>query len=193
MSAVVARRWLLFAALLAIAFVSLQCQSPRARAVDSADWDVVYRVLQHPRCVNCHPAGDRPLVGDAGAPHPQNVQRGADGTGRLAMRCTACHQDRNTYGAHLPPGAPHWQLPHPDMPLVFEGRSKQQLADQLLDRAQNGGRSPEQLLHHVEQDPLVLWGWAPGTGRAPVDVPHAEFVAAFRGWLAANAAPVGSD
>jgi hypothetical protein len=43
------------------------------------------------------------------------------------------------------------------------------------------------LLKHVGEDKLVLWGWSPGVGRAPVDVPHADFVAAFRRWAGAGA------
>jgi hypothetical protein len=39
------------------------------------------------------------------------------------------------------------------------------------------------LLEHVDKDPLVLWGWAPGEGRAPVSVPHEEFVRAFKAWV----------
>lgn len=149
-------------------------------------WGVVYRVLQHPRCVNCHPAGDAPLQGEQGLPHAQNVQRGPEGRGLYALRCDACHQDRNLPGANLPPGAPRWQLPHPDLPLVFEGRTSAQLARQLKDPKQNGNRTPAQLLVHMAEDPLVLWGWDPGPGRTPVPVPHAEFVAALRTWIEAG-------
>ena len=45
------------------------------------------KVLQHPRCVNCHPAGDRPRQGNAGRLHQPPVERGADGFGLPAMRC----------------------------------------------------------------------------------------------------------
>jgi hypothetical protein len=133
--------------------------------------------------MNCHPAGDLPLQGEASVPHAQNVQRGPRGEGRFAMRCSTCHQTSNTPGEHMPPGAPHWQLPHPDMPLVFEGRSSSELCRQLADRARNGGRTPEQLLEHMAQDPLVLWGWDPGAGRNPVPIPHAKFAAAARAWV----------
>src|SRR5262245_17714920 len=44
------------------------------------------RVLTHPRCVNCHPAGDRPRQAE-GRPHQPPVERGADGHGLPAMRC----------------------------------------------------------------------------------------------------------
>jgi hypothetical protein len=39
------------------------------------------------------------------------------------------------------------------------------------------------MLAHVTDDLLVLWGWDPGVGRAPVSVPHADFVGAFKAWM----------
>jgi hypothetical protein len=176
---------LALAASLALAFSS-QCRGPEPSSSTkdvSASWETVYRVLEHPRCMNCHPAGDVPLQGDDGRPHTQNVQRGPRGEGLFAMRCSTCHQSANATGVHLPPGAPRWQLPSPAMPLVFEGRSSSQLCRQLSDPRQNGNRTPAQLLEHVSSDPLVLWGWSPGAGRAPVPISHAEFVAAMRTWV----------
>jgi len=146
----------------------------------------VYEVLQHPRCANCHPAGRVPRQGDQRRPHGQNVRGGDDGLGLFAQRCANCHFEQNSAGPNLPPGAPGWHLPRADMPLVFEGRSAAQLAKQLADPAQNGGRTPEALLRHVTEDRLVLWGWNPGPGRTPVPMPHAEFVAAMRTWLDAG-------
>ena len=158
---------------------------PKAAELKDADssWEIVYSVLQHPRCANCHPPGDVPLQGDERLPHAQNVQRGPEGEGLFAMRCSACHQTANAPGAHLPPGAPHWKLPHPDMPLVFVGRTSAELCRQLANRRQNGNKTPEQLFEHMAKDPLVLWGWNPGEGRAPVSIPHAEFVAAVKAWI----------
>lgn len=182
----------------AIALLAVQCRAPAASARDArpalaaaaapspaalAAWQVVYRVLEHPRCANCHPAGDVPLQGDDGHAHTQNVQRGSDGLGRYAMRCATCHQMQNLPGVHLPPGAPGWRLPHPSMPLVFVGKTPGDLCRQLKDPRHNGGRTPEQVLEHVTADPLVLWGWSPGDGRAPVTTPHAEFVQAMRTWI----------
>jgi hypothetical protein len=176
----------------ALAWLLLQCssvqdgsmRSARANREASAAWELVYQVLEHPRCMNCHPSGSAPLVGDDHRPHPQNVQAGPDGMGSFAMRCATCHQTQNLAGAHMPPGAPNWHLPSPRMPLVFEGRSSGLLCRQLRDPTQNGGRTPEQLLHHAAEDPLVLWGWDPGEGRAPVSISHAEFVEAMRAWIA---------
>jgi hypothetical protein len=66
-------------------------------------------VLQSPRCLNCHALGDRPTQGKDRRIHLMNVQRGVDGKGLPAMRCTTCHQDHNNDYAGVP-GAPHWHL-----------------------------------------------------------------------------------
>jgi hypothetical protein len=152
-------------------------------ARSAAAWQVVYEVLQHPRCLNCHPAGDAPLQGDASLRHGQNVQRGPDGHGLYALRCDSCHQTSNPSFANLPPGAPNWHLPSPDMPLVFEGLSSPELCAQLKDPARNGHKTPEQLFEHMASDALVGWGWAPGPGRAPVPTPRTEVAAAMRAWI----------
>jgi hypothetical protein len=155
-----------------------------------AAFATVQAVLQHPRCQNCHPAGDAPLHYDRGNPHGQLVTRGEDGKGAVGMRCDTCHGTRNLpaeYGARVPPGAPHWQMPPARTPMVFEGLSREELAEVLADPARNGGRSLRELVAHVKSDPLVLWGWSPGGDREPVAVPHQTFVAAFETWVAAGA------
>src|SRR5713226_2014736 len=53
------------------------------------------KVLTNPRCLNCHPAGDRPRQGDASRLHQPPAERGADGFGLAAMRCPICHQGAN--------------------------------------------------------------------------------------------------
>jgi mono/diheme cytochrome c family protein len=161
-----------------------QSVAPASAGLDA--WAVVYRVLQHPRCVNCHPAGDVPLQGDEGLPHAQAVARGEDGQGLFAQRCSSCHLAENLAGEHMPPGAPHWQMGPTSMPMVFEGKSSGELCRQLKDPARNGGKSVEQVYEHLAKDPLVLWGWSPGEGRAPVGVPHAELVRGARAWVDAG-------
>jgi hypothetical protein len=160
--------------------------APAGDADGLAAWETVYAVLQHPRCLNCHPAGDRPLQGDDSHPHVQNVVRGPDGHGVYALRCDACHQDRNLGGAHLPPGAPGWHLPTPSTPLVFEGLASGELCRQMKDPRRNGGKSPAELEHHMVEDALVLWGWDPGEGRTPVATPQPAFAAAVRAWVASG-------
>lgn len=147
----------------------------------------VARVLQSPRCKNCHPAGDRPLQGDAGRPHAMNISRASVDAG---LPCTTCHQVRNVDVLGLlrgPPGAPHWGLPPRDMPMVFEGLSVRALCEQLREPARNGGKSLAELTEHVAHDPLVLWGWKPGGRRTKPPLTHARFVAAFRTWVDSGA------
>ena len=66
------------------------------------------KVLQHPRCLNCHPDGDRPSQG-TGYPHQPPVQRGADGFGVTTMRCTTCHGEANFDPGRVP-GVQGWHL-----------------------------------------------------------------------------------
>jgi hypothetical protein len=153
-------------------------------------FETVQKVLQHPRCQNCHPAGDAPLQFDEGLPHAQNVLRGPEGKGTPGLPCSACHSTANppaAYGPHVPPGAPNWHLPPPSQKMVFKDVGAAELCAQLKDPTKTGGKDLAALLEHVAHDKLVLWGWDPGVGRAPVSVPHAEFVAAFKTWVDAGA------
>lgn len=151
--------------------------------VDSAReaFGTVFEVLQHPRCLNCHPDGDRPLQHADARPHAMNVVRGADDRGAPGMRCDGCHGKGNLALENLPPGVSSgWRLA--PRAMVFEGLSPRELAEMLTD-PERSHMSPEEMLEHVDHDPLVQWGWSPGPGREPVPVPHAEFVAAFRTWI----------
>ena len=80
-------------------------------------------------------------------------------------------------------GEPRWHLPSTATPMVFEGRTPGQLCKQLLDKTKNGGLTPEQLVHHVNNDPLVLWGWNPGEWRSAPPITHAEFVRKVEEWI----------
>lgn len=147
-----------------------------------------YAVLMHPRCMNCHPAGDHPLVGDKSMSHPMNIKRGPEGMGTKGLLCSGCHQEKNLPGAHTPPGAPGWQLPTADLPMVFQTRTPKQLCEQLKDPARNGNRDLNQVLEHVREAPLVLWAWDPGDGRTPVPVSHEQFVKDMTDWVKKGAA-----
>lgn len=142
----------------------------------------VYSVLMSPRCMNCHPSGDVPLQGDDSHLHTMLPQRGKDGKGMYAMKCTNCHQPNNTAGVHTPPGNPDWHLPPADMKMVFQGRTPRQLAKQLVDPKQNGNKDIKKLIEHAD-DALVLAGWDPGEGRTKPPLSHAEFKKAWITWL----------
>lgn len=160
----------------------------RNDAAAKAAFLAAYPVFMHPRCMNCHPVADSPLQGDDSRPHAQNVQRASDGKGKYALKCTNCHQPQNTPGENMPPGVPNWHMLPEDMKMVFEGRSPGELCLQLKDPAQNGGKSIADLLHHVGEDPLVLWGWSPGDGRTTPPLSHGEFVRRVQEWAQNGAA-----
>lgn len=142
------------------------------------------KVLQSPRCVNCHPATDRPLQGDAGRPHEPRVHRGPDGHGVAGMHCTACHTSAN-YDAVGVPGNPHWALAAASM--AWERRSLRDICEQLKDPSRNGGRTLDQIVVHVRSDPLVGWAWAPGAGRAPAPGTQADLAALVEAWVRSGA------
>ena len=144
-------------------------------------------VLRHPRCMNCHSNGDFPRQGDDGHPHAMNVRRGSEGRGVTAEKCSTCHQDHNLVGAHLPPGAPNWGLPPARTPMIWQGLSDAQICQSLKDPKQNKNRNIEQLVVHLTEDKLVMWGWNPGDGRTPVPMPHDEFASKVRAWQVAGA------
>ncbi|WP_197091642.1 hypothetical protein [Sphingobacterium endophyticum] len=147
----------------------------------------VHAVLQHPRCMNCHPSGDIPLQGEDSHLHAMLPKRGVDGKGLYAMKCNSCHQPTNTPGLHTPPGNPNWHLPPADMKMVFQGKSPSELAKQLLNPATNNHKNHEQLIEHVSHDKLVIGGWNPGEGRELPPGTHKEFVENFKTWLATGA------
>lgn len=143
----------------------------------------IYAVTQHPRCTNCHAAGDMPLQRDS-RPHVPPVRRGPEGKGTAQLPCRKCHTDRNTASA---PGAPNWQMPGPDRAMVFRDRSAAALCRQMTDPAQNGGKNAEALGRHFLEDPLVGWAWNAGAGRGAPPLPHGELMRAVAAWLKSGA------
>jgi hypothetical protein len=167
---------------------STKTATPREEAASRAAFLAAYPVFMHPRCMNCHPVGDVPLQGEDSHPHLQNVKRGPDGKGLYALKCKNCHQDKNLPGEDMPPGHPEWHLPPANTPMVFQGRSPAQLARQLKDAKQNGGKTLEEIIRHVAEDSLVLSGWNPAEGRTKPPLSHAEFTAKMREWIEKGAA-----
>ena len=126
------------------------------------------KVLTHPRCMNCHPAADRPLQGDDRHPHQPMATRGEAGVGTAANPCTACHTERNftlveRASYRSIPGHPRWQLAPIEM--AWEGKSIGEICQQLKDPQRNGGRTLELVHEHAAHDDLVVGlaagSWAP--------------------------------
>ena len=143
------------------------------------------KVLTHPRCTNCHPAGDRPRQGDQTRLHQPPVTRGADGHGLAAMRCSICHTNANFEPGRMP-GHPEWHLAPREM--AWEGKTIGEICVQLKDPARNGGRKLEELIHHIGEDTLVGWAWAPGAGRSPAPGTQKQAGALAEAWVKTGAA-----
>ena len=149
----------------------------RARSIKA--FKQIASVLRHPRCINCHPAGDFPRQGNEGKRHSMNVVRGPDDHGAPAMKCSSCHQNVNQQNGI--PGAPHWGLAPKSM--GWEGLTDHQLAEALKDPARNGKRSLAQIFEHNVHDELVGWAWNPGAGRDAPPLTRDEFAKALRTWI----------
>jgi hypothetical protein len=156
-------------------------------------WDQVYSVLVHPRCLNCHTAGDYPQQGDDRHRHLFHVVRGAEGHGVAGLNCTTCHQEGNNdsvgvpgeHNWHIAPLSMAWQTID-DQPL-----SSAEVCRAVTDRARNEDMDGPELLKHHEDAPLVLWAWRPGraldgTNRTLPPMTHREFVDATRKWVEAG-------
>jgi hypothetical protein len=147
------------------------------------------KVLTHKRCVNCHPAGDRPHQGEDSHVHNFGVQRGADNHGIAALRCETCHQqDNNDYSGV--PGAPEWSLA--PRAMAWEGLSRVEIARSMMDPAINGGRSLEETVKHLTEHELVLWAWEPGVNargvaREKPPVSKEDYIAAVKKWAETGA------
>jgi hypothetical protein len=152
-------------------------------AISKKAFLAVYEVLVSPRCMNCHPAGDVPLVGDESKLHSQGVKRGKDGRGMYASKCANCHLDNNQAGLNMPPGSPDWRLPPADMKMIFQGKTARELAAQLLDINTNGHKTTAELIKHIAEDKLVLAGWNPGEGRKQPPISHEAFSTQFKLWI----------
>ena len=142
------------------------------------------RVLLHPRCVNCHPAGESPFQGEQVDPHEPWVRRGADGHGMVGMRGATCHTEANFDPGRVP-GAPHWHLAPIEM--AWQDKSLAEICAQIKDPERNGDRSLEAIVKHMHDDPLVGWAWEPGADREPAPGTQEAFAGLIASWVETGA------
>ncbi len=137
----------------------------------------IYAVATHPRCMNCHPAGDAPLHTDSSVPHDFGITRFSPLQG---VHCSTCHAAAPVGDglAPLPPADPIWSMAPAQM--VFEGRSPRELCLQLKDPAINGGRGHVGSTEHIRDDHLLQTSWK--SGRTPPPISHPELVKRFETW-----------
>jgi len=139
-------------------FSSISDKAERSRALFAE----AGRVLQHPRCLNCHPIGERPTQGEDKHPHAPMVVRGLDDKGATAMRCTTCHQAANFAPSGVP-GHRQWHMAPREM--AWQGKTLGQICELIKDARRNGGKTLAQMHEHMALDSLVGWAWIPGANR----------------------------
>jgi hypothetical protein len=161
-------------------FATIQDTETRSAAL----FGELSKVFTHPRCANCHPAGDRPRQGDMRRLHQPPVERGKDGHGLASMRCNTCHKDANFDPGRVP-GDPAWHLA--PLEMGWEGKTTGEICAQIKDPARNGGRSLDDIVTHIGTDHLVAWAWAPGAGRQPAPGTQQTAEALAAAWVKTGA------
>ena len=163
-------------------FATVGDQATRSRAL----FTEAAKVIMSPRCLNCHPANDRPTQGDGLRPHMPPVTRGENGVGVPGNTCSACHTGGNyTLQEHASyrsiPGHPRWGLAPIEM--AWQGKSVGEICRQLKDPSRNGGRDLAFLHAHMAGDDLIAWGWQPGAGRDPAPGTQKLFGELIQAWI----------
>ncbi len=147
-----------------------------------AAFEKMMDVLTHQRCINCHPSDDTPKQGEDSHPHNFGLVRG---NLNAATNCNTCHQDTNNDWSGVP-GAPDWSLaPHS---MRWEGLSRIEIAQSMMDPKRNGGRTADDIMHHLTEHELVLWAWTPGIDASgnPRELPPVskeEYIEAVKTWI----------
>lgn len=147
------------------------------------------KVIESPRCMNCHPVDRKPTQGEDRHPHVPFMVAGLEEHGPKGMACKTCHQSENvsTYSSPIAviPGHPHWALAPASM--AWQGKSAAEICAQLKDTGRNGGRNLEAIHEHMTHDTLVGWAWRPGQGRQPAPGTQEQFGALIAAWIQTGA------
>ncbi len=157
------------------------------RARSQALFQEAGKVLHSPRCLNCHPATNRPTQTMSITPHDPPVFRGEGGMGLPGMPCTTCHADENRTVVgqadkiRSVPGHAMWHLAPSEM--AWQGKTLREICEQVKDPARNGNRNLDQILEHMAHDKLVGWAWEPGAGREPAPGTQAQFGDLLKAWV----------
>lgn len=166
-------------------FNTIEDQGARSVAL----FEEMMLVIEHPRCLNCHPVDNSPRQGDDMAMHEPPVVRGDADFGAPGMRCITCHGSENVAfetGEGSIPGHEPWQLAPLSMGWI--GKSSGEICAQLKDPERNGGKTLAELHEHNAEDGLVGWGWEPGEGREPAPGSQEIFGQLTQAWIDTGAA-----
>jgi len=146
------------------------------------------KVLQSPRCLNCHPVTRSPTQGDDLHPHIPPISS-EDAIIAAGLPCATCHQQHNSStsnpGIRSIPGAEVWALAPASM--AWQGLTIGGLCRQIKDPARNGDRSLEKIRVHLSEDHLVGWAWHPGEGRKPAPGTQEQLGELIAAWIETGA------
>ena len=72
--------------------------------------------------------------------------------------------------------------------MRWEGLSRTEIAESMMDPARNGNRTPDDIMHHLTEHELVLWAWEPGIGvdgnpRELPPVSKEDYIKAVKTWI----------
>lgn len=163
-------------------FAAIKNKNKRAVAL----FEEAGKVIMSPRCMNCHPATERPTQTNKMTPHQPLVVRGEGGMGAPGgLACNTCHHENNFDAAGVP-GHPQWHLA--PLEMAWQGKSLGQICEQIKDPKRNDGKDMAALVKHMAEDSLVGWAWNPGAKRTPAPGTQKEFGDLIKAWAAAGAA-----
>jgi hypothetical protein len=147
------------------------------------------KVIQSPRCMNCHPVNRQPTQGNDLHAHVPSMYGGHGDRGVPGLPCSSCHGATNTVTLASSiasiPGNSRWGLAPASM--AWQGKSLTDICTQIKDRARNGGRSLPEIREHMATDTLVGWAWHPGEGRSPAPGTQVQFGALIQAWISTGA------
>lgn len=148
------------------------------------------RVIEHPRCMNCHPADRTPTQGEDLRVHSPPIRADKEGHGPPGLPCSTCHLVQNTPTHTTPiesiPGHAHWMLAPASM--SWQGLTTSEICEQIKDPARNGNRTLAKIHDHMAVDTLVGWAWAPGSGRETAPGTQKVFGELIAAWIDTGAA-----
>jgi hypothetical protein len=163
------------------AFASIADEQARSAAL----FTEAGKVIESPRCMNCHPADRQPTQGDNLHAHVPFMRAGEGDHGVPGLPCKSCHGAENSptlaTSIRTVPGNARWALAPASM--AWQRKSLGEICVQIKDPARNGGHTLEQMHEHMAADPLVGWAWRPGEGRNPAPGTQAEFGALIAAWI----------
>ncbi len=168
------------------AFAGITDQSARSAAL----FQEAAKVIESPRCMNCHPASRVPTQGESRREHIPFIDATMEATARRGSPATPAtrRQNASTYsdGIGSVPGNEHWGLAPASM--AWQDKTTGGICRQLKDLSRNGGRSLARIHEHMMNDPLVGWAWEPGEGRPPAPGTQAQFGELIQAWIDNGAA-----